>query len=124
MYNRNQYPRSRGAGGPAGAGSAANGAAHGRIGSNSVNGANNNNRYSDPQRDPPNARLLPGSTAGPGQDKYERFESWLRENGAEFDLVRCSLIIVCAVKSLGSDANIALHVAADTLEGSSFVVLS
>lgn len=23
----------------------------------------------------------------PGQDKYDRFEAWLRENGAQFDLV-------------------------------------
>jgi hypothetical protein len=24
----------------------------------------------------------------PSQDKYDRFEAWLRENGGQFDLVR------------------------------------
>ena len=33
------------------------------------------------------------SLARPTQDKYERFEVWLRENGAQFDLV--SLCCLC-----------------------------
>jgi hypothetical protein len=37
------------------------------------------------------------------QDKYDRFEAWLRENGAQFDLVSfiylfvCSCVCVCVV---------------------------
>ena len=35
----------------------------------------------------PTSNIHPGQ-ARPSQDKYDRFEAWLRENGAQFDLVR------------------------------------
>ena len=37
----------------------------------------------------------------PTQDKYELFEQWLRENGAQFDMVRiCTWIFVLSSLSL------------------------
>ena len=41
-----------------------------------------------------NVAGMGSSIISPSPDKFERFEKWLRENGAEFDMVRC----VCSLK--------------------------
>jgi hypothetical protein len=38
---------------------------------------------------------------GPPQDKYDRFEDWLRENGAQFDMVGVRERGIVVVPSIG-----------------------
>ena len=41
-----------------------------------------------------NVAGMGSSMVSPSPDKFERFEKWLRENGAQFDMVSC----VCSLK--------------------------
>lgn len=46
------------------------------------------------------ARVTPSSPANLNQDKYDRFEQWLRDNGAQFELLQ-----LCEYDSLDTSSN-------------------